>query len=71
MQKLTSNDIINYLKNGATLTKVYAVYSYWTLNTIDGKSIYNFRKGSPELAKSKIQYEIIKQDKTGYTIKIK
>lgn len=73
MKKLTTQDIINHLNDGAVLQKVYCVYSYWRLILADGTIIYDgvMRKGSPESAKSKIQYEIIEQNKNGYSIKIK
>lgn len=71
MKKLKTQDIINHMTNGAILTKVYGVYSYWVLTTTDGDKIYNFIKGSPESAKSKINYELISNDKTGFSIKIK
>ncbi len=71
MAKLTTSEIINHMQNGAILRKTYCVHSYWSLFLVDGTRIWNMRKGSPESAKSKINYEIIEQDKTGYSIKIK
>jgi hypothetical protein len=69
--KLNTKDIINHMENGATLRKTYCVYSYWSLYLLDGTRLYNFRKNAPESAKSKISYNIISQDKTGYSITIK
>lgn len=73
MSKLTTNEIIKHMEDGAILKKVYGVYSYWNLTLKDGTSIIGgrLRKRSPESAKAKINYEIIQSDKTGYSLKIK
>ena len=71
MKKLTTKEIITLMEDGAVLRKTYCRYSYWTLTTKDGLKIWWLREGSPESAKSKIKYDIIEQDKTGYTIKLK
>lgn len=70
MSKLTTKEIVNLLNEGAILRKTYGVYSYWSLYTSCGKTIYNFRKGSPEAAKSQIKYQIVEQDKSGFSIKL-
>lgn len=71
MKKLTTKDIVEHLQNGAILRKTYCVHSYWSLFLSDGTRLYNFRKGSPESAKSKITYEVTQQDKSGYSIRFK
>ena len=61
-------------QNGAILRKEYGMYSYWSLHLKDGRiiSALNLRKKSPELAKGKINSDLIVTfDKTGYSIKIK
>lgn len=46
--KLTKSDVINALNNGATLTKLYGVYSYYMVTFSDGTKHYNIRKGACE-----------------------
>jgi|688.fasta_scaffold67860_6 hypothetical protein len=71
MKKLVTADVLEYLKNGATLSKIYCVYSYWELKTIDGLRITNIRKGSCESVKynNKANLIIFNQDKNGYSLK--
>jgi hypothetical protein len=72
--KLTTNDIIMHLEDGAILNRVNAIYnSYWYLLLKDGRKIYctQMRKNAVYNAKAKIKYDIIAQDKNGYSIKIK
>jgi len=70
-KKLNSADIISHMKNGALLKKTYCVYSYWSLILSDGTIIYNLTKGAPQTAQSKISYEILNNDKEGFTIKMR
>lgn len=71
MKKLTTSEIIKHMENGATLRKVYCVYSYWELILNDGTRIWNLREGSAQSAKSKIKYDLISNDKSGFVIKMK
>ena len=71
MTKLNSQQIINHLNNGAILKKTYCVYSYWSLVLADGSKIYNMIKGAPETAKAKINYDLISNDKSGFSLKLK
>jgi hypothetical protein len=73
MKKLLSSDVLEYLKNGAILSKIYGVYSYWELKTIDGINITNIRKGACESVKynNKSNLVIFNQDKNGYSLVLK
>jgi hypothetical protein len=70
MKKLISKDVLEYIKNGAVLTKNYGIYSFWSLKTIDGKYITNIRQGTCEIVKrkNKDNMVIINQDKHGYSL---
>lgn len=70
MEKLLCKDVLDYLKNGAIMTKNYGIYSFWSLKTIDDKYITNIRKGSCEIVKRnhKDNMVIINQDKHGYSL---
>jgi hypothetical protein len=73
MKKLTTNDIIMHMEDGAILRKEYGVYSHWNLILKDGRTISggHLRKRSPECVRAKVKCEIIESDKTGYSLKLK
>ena len=74
MKKLTTNEILTHLQNGATLSKVYCVYSHWVLTLPSGHIIYNMRKGAPDsamnMAKRSNGYEFFNNSKMGFSIRI-
>jgi len=71
MEKLTTSNVIELMKQGAILSKHYAVYSYWSLKLTNGDFITNIRKG----ACNKIQYNfknnivLVNNDKNGFSLK--
>jgi len=70
MEKLTKNQLIELMKEGALLIKTYGVYSYWSLLLPNGTKNYNIRKNAPESI-SKCLCETIERNKDGYTLKLK
>jgi hypothetical protein len=43
-EKLTKSQILDAMSNGAILSKIYCVYSYYVLTFLDGSKHYNLRK---------------------------
>ena len=73
MEKLLKNDILDLMKSGAILSRIYEVYSYWELKTVDGVSITNIKKGVCEMIEknNKTNLVILNQDKNGYSLMLK
>jgi len=70
MNKLIKNQVLDLMKNGAILSRIYEVYSYWELKTIDGVRITNIKKGVCEMIEKNNKRDLIifNQDKNGYSL---
>jgi len=68
--KLTKNQVIEAMENGAILTKNYCVYSYWDLTFPDGSRFYNIRKGAAESARASKNVILLEATKNGSSYKI-
>lgn len=68
--KLTKDQVIEAMENGAILQKTYCVYSYWSLVFPDGKEHYNIRKGAAESARSSKNVVLIEAGKNGVSYQI-
>jgi hypothetical protein len=70
MKKLSTSDVIAHLQKGAILSRIYEVYSYWELKTIDGLNITNIKKGACEIVvkNNSKNLVIVNQDNNGYSL---
>jgi len=68
-EKLTKNEILEAMQNGAILTKTYGVYSYWDLTFPDGTRHYNIRKGSTNGISNLKNVVLFDRNKKGFSYK--
>lgn len=68
-EKLSKKNVIEALKSGAILLKVYAVYSYYKVEFADGSYTTNLRKDATSIDKSILS--LVSASKQGISYKIK